>query len=163
MVLKARRNHYETVRQYPLAFSLFRFSYVPLFVHSRGCLNRYRRWRTHWAWLDPIFQVRSHTVQLCDDRQTGVASKQEREYIVFYPLHNHQNTLFPIGRDFFLSGLVQVVIMCCTIVLLPMAIPYAKSLSTFFNPVGKVCVPVAVVNEIERRKAEKEVEKYLNN
>ena len=44
-----------------------------------------------------------------------------------------------------------------------MAIPYAKSLSTFFNPVGKVCVPAAVVNELERRKAEKEVEKYLNN
>ena len=59
--------------------------------------------------------------------------------------------------------LVQVVIMCCTMVLLPMAIPYAKSLSTFFNPVGKVCVPAAVVNELERRKAEKEVEKYLNN
>ena len=36
--------------------------------------------------------------------------------------------------------------MCCTIVLLPMAIPYAKSLSTFFNPVGKVCVPVAVMD-----------------
>ncbi len=70
---------------------------------------------------------------------------------------------FPLGVIFFLSGLVQVVIMCCTIVLIPMAVPYAKSLSTFFNPVGKVCVPVAVVNELERRKAEKEVEKYLNN
>ena len=52
--------------------------------------------------------------------------------------------------------------MCCTIVLLPMAIPYAKSLSTFFNPVGKVCVPVAVMDELERRKAEKEVDTYLN-
>ena len=53
-------------------------------------------------------------------------------------------------------------VMCCTIVLLPMAIPYAKSLSTFFNPVGKVCVPVAVMDELERRKAEKEVDAYLN-
>ena len=43
-----------------------------------------------------------------------------------------------------------------------MAIPYAKSLSTFFNPVGKVCVPIAVMNEVERRKAEKEVDKYFN-
>ena len=38
----------------------------------------------------------------------------------------------------------------------------AKSLSTFFNPVGKVCVPVAVMDELERRKAEKEVDAYLN-
>ena len=61
-----------------------------------------------------------------------------------------------------LWGIAQVVVMCCTIVLLPMAIPYAKSLSTFFNPVGKVCVPVAVMDELERRKAEKEVDAYLN-
>ena len=59
---------------------------------------------------------------------------------------------FPLGVLFFLWG----------IVLLPMAIPYAKSLSTFFNPVGKVCVPVAVMDELERRKAEKEVDAYLN-
>lgn len=59
-------------------------------------------------------------------------------------------------------GIAQVVVMCCTIVLLPMAIPYAKSLSTFFNPVGKVCVSVAVMDELERRKAEKEVDAYLN-
>lgn len=74
-------------------FPCFGFLMSLFSVHSRGYLNRYRRWRTHWAWLDPIFQVRSRTVQLCDDRQTGVASKQEREYIVFYPLHNHKNTL----------------------------------------------------------------------
>ena len=69
---------------------------------------------------------------------------------------------FPLGVLFFLWGIAQVVVMCCTIVLLPMAIPYAKSLSTFFNPVGKVCVPVAVMDELERRKAEKEVDAYLN-
>ena len=68
---------------------------------------------------------------------------------------------FPLGVLFFLWGIAQVVVMCCTIVLLPMAIPYAKSLSTFFNPVGKVCVPVAVMDELERRKAEKEVDAYL--
>ena len=66
-----------------------------------------------------------------------------------------------LGRAFFLWGIAQVVVMCCTIVLLPMAIPYAKSLSTFFNPVGRVCVPVAVMDELERRKAEKEVDAYL--
>ena len=59
------------------------------------------------------------------------------------------------------SGNILYAILCL-IVRMPMAIPYAKSLSTFFNPVGKVCVPVAVMDELERRKAEKQVDAYLN-
>jgi len=37
----------------------------------------------------------------------------------------------------------------------------AKSLSTYFNPVGKVCVSQAVADEIERRMAQEEINEKL--
>lgn len=70
---------------------------------------------------------------------------------------------FPFGLIFALCGVLQVAGLFITIIGIPMAIVIAKSLGTYLQPVGKICVPVAVANEISARKDAKAVEKYLGN
>ncbi|HNX03963.1 MAG TPA: YccF domain-containing protein [Opitutales bacterium] len=60
---------------------------------------------------------------------------------------------FPIGLIAALIVLVKIVGLCISIVGIPVAIVLAKGLGTFFNPVGKICVPISVAEEAERRRA----------
>ena len=46
-------------------------------------------------------------------------------------------------------------------ILAPVALVLAKSLGTYLNPVGKVCVPVTVAQAVEDRKMQKEMDKYF--
>ncbi|SBV90953.1 Membrane protein-like protein [uncultured delta proteobacterium] len=48
----------------------------------------------------------------------------------------------PFGLFAFIVGLVQCIGLAMTIVGLPGAYIIAKSLGTYFNPVGKICVPI---------------------
>lgn len=48
----------------------------------------------------------------------------------------------PFGLVAFIFGLVQCVGLALTIVGLPLAYIIFKSLGTYLNPVGKICVPV---------------------
>jgi uncharacterized membrane protein YccF (DUF307 family) len=48
-----------------------------------------------------------------------------------------------------------------SIIGIPVALVIAKSLGTVLNPVNKVCVPAAVAEELERRKASADVAKYV--
>ena len=48
----------------------------------------------------------------------------------------------PFGLFFFVFGIMQCICLALTIVGLPLAYIIAKSLTTYLNPVGKVCVPV---------------------
>lgn len=59
---------------------------------------------------------------------------------------------FPIGLILAIVTLCQIVGLFFSIVGIPVAIVLAKSLATYFNPVNKVCVPVEVVEDINRRK-----------
>lgn len=68
---------------------------------------------------------------------------------------------FPFGLFFVICGILQVVGLFITVFGIPPALVVAKSLSTFFNPVGKICVNGAVVAELERRKAQPQVDKYF--
>ena len=47
-----------------------------------------------------------------------------------------------------------------TIVGIPVAIAMAKSLGTYLNPVGKVCVPKLVADAVDRQKGEAALKKY---
>lgn len=49
----------------------------------------------------------------------------------------------PFGLFAFIVGLAQCIGLAMTIVGLPGAYIIAKSLGTYFNPVGKVCIPIA--------------------
>ncbi len=66
----------------------------------------------------------------------------------------------PFGCIFAFVAALQVVGLCLTIVGIPAALVIAKSIGTLFNPVGKVCVPVAVAQSIESEKSQKFVEQY---
>lgn len=68
---------------------------------------------------------------------------------------------FPFGLFLAVATIFQIAGLFISIVGIPIAIVLAKSLSTFFNPVNKQCVPVAVADELTQRKAKEEVAKHL--
>lgn len=56
----------------------------------------------------------------------------------------------PIGLILALATIIQIVLLVVTIVGIPAAIVLAKSLGTYFNPVGKKCVSRIYAEELER-------------
>jgi uncharacterized membrane protein YccF (DUF307 family) len=68
---------------------------------------------------------------------------------------------FPFGLIMAAIGVLQVAGLCLTVIGIPVAIVIAKSLGTYLSPVNKKCVPSAVVQELEKRKAKEQVEKHL--
>ncbi len=68
----------------------------------------------------------------------------------------------PIGLILVIVTICQIIGLFMGIFTIPLAIVLAKSLGTFFNPVNKVCVSVAVANELEARKAREKIDKLYN-
>jgi uncharacterized membrane protein YccF (DUF307 family) len=66
---------------------------------------------------------------------------------------------FPIGLFLVVVNIFQIAGLFISIVGIPVALVLAKSLSTYFNPVNKVCVSKAVADELSSRKAKAEVDK----
>jgi uncharacterized membrane protein YccF (DUF307 family) len=64
----------------------------------------------------------------------------------------------PLGLILAVVTIIQVGLLFLSIIGIPAGIAIAKSLGTWFNPVGKVCVPVAVAEELERRKAAQQIQ-----
>ena len=69
----------------------------------------------------------------------------------------------PIGIVMCLLLAIQIAMLFVSILGIPAAIVLAKSLGTCFNPVGKKCVSQAVADELDKRKAEAEISKYVIN
>lgn len=69
---------------------------------------------------------------------------------------------FPIGLIFVFMGIFQVVGLTFTFVGIPVALVIAKSLGTYLNPVNKKCVPVSVRDELDKRKAQMEIDLHLS-
>lgn len=67
---------------------------------------------------------------------------------------------FPFGFLMAISSLMSVVGLAVTVVGIPLAIVIAKSLSTYINPVNKICVPEAVASELETQKARQRLNRY---
>jgi uncharacterized membrane protein YccF (DUF307 family) len=68
---------------------------------------------------------------------------------------------FPFGLFLCVMTIFQIAALFISLVGIPVALVLAKSLGTYFNPVHKVCVPVAVRDELEKRKAQEQVSTYL--
>ena len=68
---------------------------------------------------------------------------------------------FPIGLFLTIITIFQIAGLFVSIIGIPVAVVLAKSLSTYFNPVNKICVPKAVEDELTRRQAKKQVDSYL--
>lgn len=63
----------------------------------------------------------------------------------------------PFGVLLSVVAALQVIGLCITIIGIPVGIVVAKSIGTYFNPVGKKCVSQAVADELERRKAQAQI------
>ena len=68
---------------------------------------------------------------------------------------------FPFGLLLAIVGVCQVVGLFISIIGIPAALVVAKSLGTYLNPVNKKCVPAAVTDELDKRKAAEAVKKHL--
>lgn len=68
---------------------------------------------------------------------------------------------FPIGLILATISIFQIVALFVSIIGIPAALVAAKGLSTTFNPVNKVCVPKAVQDELNMRKAQQQVANHL--
>ena len=60
----------------------------------------------------------------------------------------------PFGCVMAIFTICQIVGLCVSIIGIPAAVAIAKSLGTYFNPVGKICVPVGVGDALQRQRAE---------
>ena len=69
---------------------------------------------------------------------------------------------FPFGLFLAFVTMLQIAGLFISLIGIPVALVLAKSLGTYFNPVHKTCVPKAVKDELEQRKAKEQVEKHLN-
>lgn len=67
----------------------------------------------------------------------------------------------PFGLFLTICAIFQVIALCISIIGIPAAMVVAKSLNTYLNPVHKKCVAGAVVDELNRRKAQEQVKKHL--
>lgn len=67
---------------------------------------------------------------------------------------------FPIGLVGAFFAAMQGVGCCLTIVGIPVGLVILKSLKVYLNPVGKICVPHSVSDEIDKRKGNEELQKY---
>ncbi|MCK4312251.1 MAG: hypothetical protein KAW88_05905 [Candidatus Cloacimonetes bacterium] len=70
---------------------------------------------------------------------------------------------FPLGLILAIFTIIQIAGLFVSLIGIPVALVLAKSLSTYFNPVNKKCVPRAVSEELEQRKAKSEVDKHLGS
>lgn len=66
---------------------------------------------------------------------------------------------FPFGLILCLLAILQLAGLVMSIVGIPAALVIAKSLGTYLNPVNKVCVHEAVVQEVESQRARAEIAK----
>ncbi len=69
----------------------------------------------------------------------------------------------PFGVVFAIVAAIQAGGLLLSIVGIPLAIPIIKSLGTFLNPVGKVCVPVGVGQAVQDEKVRRQVDKFMNS
>jgi len=66
----------------------------------------------------------------------------------------------PLGLILAIVGIFQAIGLALTIVGIPVALVVAKSLTTYRKQVNKKCVDVAVVQEIDRQRAQEEINKH---
>ena len=69
----------------------------------------------------------------------------------------------PFGIVVAVITAMQTVCLFLSIVGIPVGLVLVKSLGTYINPVGKVCVPIAVAQQVSEEKARQQVVDYLHN
>lgn len=124
-----------TIVGIPLGMGLFQISSMMLAPFSRGVVNR-------------------SDIEYVTEEKQSIFMKIWR--IIIRILY------FPFGLFMAAQIILFVVVQFMTIIGIPCAIAYAKCVGLVFNPVGKICVPRSVAEEIERRKAAKIVDRMCS-
>lgn len=108
------------------------------------------------------FQLAPHTRAMVSKTDINkVAEKDMNPYWKYFALIV-RILYFPFGLINAILLAISIGLNCLTLLGIPNGIALAKTFSSVFNPVHKVCVPRAVAEELERVKAEKQVNKYLS-
>jgi len=68
----------------------------------------------------------------------------------------------PIGIFASIITIIQIILLFISIIGIPIAVILSKSLSTYFNPINKICVSTSVAKEIEKRAASGKVDAMMN-
>tara|TARA_B110000208_G_scaffold88744_1_gene111919 strand:+ start:853 stop:1308 length:456 start_codon:yes stop_codon:yes gene_type:complete len=68
----------------------------------------------------------------------------------------------PIGIFTSIITIIQIILLFISIIGIPIAVILSKSLSTYFNPINKICVSTSVAKEIEKRAASGKVDAMMN-
>ena len=68
----------------------------------------------------------------------------------------------PIGIFTSIITIIQIILLFISIIGIPIAVILSKSLSTYFNPINKICVSTSVAKEIEKRAASNKVDAMMN-
>ena len=65
----------------------------------------------------------------------------------------------PLGILISIVTIFQIFVLFVTIIGIPIALVLAKSLSTYFNPIGKICVESEFADELKKQKAKDKLHK----
>lgn len=69
----------------------------------------------------------------------------------------------PLGLVLAAINAIQIAGLFVSVAGIPVALVLAKSMSTFFNPVNKKCVPRGVSEEMDRRARSEEIDRHLTS
>ena len=136
-----------------MAFPILRVYQRHFRISIRHIADTYSRSCSHRTGTDTVFQIPLVSKSDLNVEQNEYWALYSKIVMILY---------FPLGLICAICGIIQVAGLCCSIIGIPSAIVIAKSLGTYLNPVNKKCVPAAVVDELERRDAQKKVDQYLN-
>jgi uncharacterized membrane protein YccF (DUF307 family) len=103
------------------------------------------------------FLLLPYSYDMVSNKDLGTESKNKlwRQYsFVIMILY------FPFGVVAAFGAILQIILLCLTIIGIPVAIPLAKSLHVFLNPVGKVCIAHDVASAIALQKGAEKLKKY---
>lgn len=107
------------------------------------------------------FQLAPHTRALVSKTDINEATDNEMNSYWKYFALIVRILYFPFGVINAILLAVSIGLNCITLLGIPNGIALAKTFSSVFNPVHKVCVPRAVAEQLETMKAQKQLDKYL--
>ena len=111
------------------------------------------RWNQHSKFLLSPFSKRMISdSKLNEDKSTLWKILSVIAFIIY----------LPFGILASIITLIQICLLFISIVGIPVALVLAKSLSTYFNPIGKVCIDYELADELNKRKAKEKADKILN-
>lgn len=107
-----------------------------------------------------LFTLSPFSKRLVSQRELEMITGKKQETVVKGWFFIVRVLYFPLGLLMAIATIFIIIAEFISIIGIPCGIVLSKALATVFNPVNKKCVPLAVAEEIERRKANNVLDKY---